>query len=376
MRVAIITHLPDNVVAPAGGVAVGSMALLRGLARRPNVELHVLTDRSCRAAPYYLDALASKVYPVHPTPWLPGILDCVTLQRKRVERYLEEIEPDIVHVQGNACWIHPKRWPAVLTIRGIPERDVLFSPGPLRRFRSLMIRMIQGRDRSRYDHIIAISSYVEKQLGGQLRGCIYHIPNPVEVGFYTLPRRTVPNRVLLLGMIIPLKNIHGLLEAARIVCESVPSLSLHLAGALDRAPAYYEKMCGLLKEYGLDGQARFLGNLSREEVMCELAEAACLVLPSFQENLPMAVAEAMAAGVPVVASDVGGVADMVRDGETGYLIDPSRPDMIADRIERILMDPDLAGRFGRTAKEKAMVQHPDRVAEQTLEVYRRVLEMR
>jgi len=90
----------------------------------------------------------------------------------------------------------------------------------------------------------------------------------------------------------------------------------------------------------------------------------------------MAVAEAMAAGVPVVASDVGGVADMVRDGETGYLIDPSRPDMIADRIERILMDPDLAGRFGRTAKEKAMVQHPDRVAEQTLEVYRRVLKMR
>ena len=96
-------------------------------------------------------------------------------------------------------------------------------------------------------------------------------------------------------------------------------------------------------------------NPLRKETCRELAEACCLVLPSFQETLPVAIAEAMAAGVPVVASAVGGVPEMIEEGKSGYLVDPHRPDQIADRVLRILKDPGLAAEIIKKVKEASRV---------------------
>ena len=88
----------------------------------------------------------------------------------------------------------------------------------------------------------------------------------------------------------------------------------------------------------------------------------------------MGIEEAMAAGVPVVTSDRCGMPYMVRDGETGFLVDPGDPVEIADRLGELLASEDLRRRFGQRARQVARERyHPDAVAARTAEVYRRAV---
>jgi glycosyltransferase involved in cell wall biosynthesis len=88
----------------------------------------------------------------------------------------------------------------------------------------------------------------------------------------------------------------------------------------------------------------------------------------------MVIAEALAAGVPVVASDACGIPDMVDDGRTGFLIDPADPAMIADRLGRVLGDGELRAAMSERARHVAMERwHTDAVAAATVTLYRRLI---
>jgi glycosyltransferase involved in cell wall biosynthesis len=107
------------------------------------------------------------------------------------------------------------------------------------------------------------------------------------------------------------------------------------------------------------------------DVLEELyARAAVFVLPSRSEGFGVVCAEAMAHGKPVVASRVGGLAELVVDGETGILVPPCRPDLLRAALERLLEDPELRRRMGRAGRErmKALCNW-DRVTDLTLTVY-------
>ena len=111
----------------------------------------------------------------------------------------------------------------------------------------------------------------------------------------------------------------------------------------------------------------------RGVLRAEMEEAKLLILPSLQENAPMVIAEAMAAGVPVVASNVCGMPTMIDNGQTGFLIEPNDIDGIATRLSQILQDRDLHKRMSAAAREKAVnTYHPDAVVSATLDLYERV----
>ena len=88
----------------------------------------------------------------------------------------------------------------------------------------------------------------------------------------------------------------------------------------------------------------------------------------------MVVAEAGAMGIPQVVAPAGGAAEMIAHGYSGFLVDPHSPASIADGLRPLLEDADLAATFGEHARAIAQIYHPDRVARQTLEVYRIVAE--
>jgi glycosyltransferase involved in cell wall biosynthesis len=97
-------------------------------------------------------------------------------------------------------------------------------------------------------------------------------------------------------------------------------------------------------------------------------------VPSFQENAPLNIAEAMAAGVPVVAARVGGIPGMVHDGQTGLLVDPHDTSGIAGAVSKIISNPKLAKDMGRQAKKSAAERfRASAVCEKTLQAYREVL---
>jgi glycosyltransferase involved in cell wall biosynthesis len=123
---------------------------------------------------------------------------------------------------------------------------------------------------------------------------------------------------------------------------------------------------------GLGEQVRFLGE--RDDVLDLLVASDVFVLPSHQEGLPVALMEATSVGMPIVATAVGGVPQVITDGVQGLIVPPGRPVELADAVARIASDPDLARRLGQGAKEASSMFDVTTASRQIEEIYRRVAE--
>ena len=172
----------------------------------------------------------------------------------------------------------------------------------------------------------------------------------------------------MVGRFAPPKRHDLVLRAFADVHERFPGSELWFVGDGDDRPAAER----LAAELGVQGATRFLG--VREDVPDLLAQAACVVLASDYEGCPLSVIEAMAAGVPVVATSVGGVPEVVRDGVTGILAEPGRPDGLARGLAELLGDEARAVELGRAGRELARERFSrEQMAAATAEVYERVV---
>ena len=116
------------------------------------------------------------------------------------------------------------------------------------------------------------------------------------------------------------------------------------------------------------------GFVNREQLKTRLKAASFLALPTREDNCPMVVLEAMAAGVPVLASKIGGVPDLIESEKTGLLCDPDRPESFRENVTRLLADRNFARQLATAAKAEARRRfHPLVIARQHLEVYRQAL---
>jgi glycosyltransferase involved in cell wall biosynthesis len=124
----------------------------------------------------------------------------------------------------------------------------------------------------------------------------------------------------------------------------------------------------------LDDNICFLNHLCDEDLIREYAEASVFILPSKEESQGIVLVEAMATGTPVVATDAGGMPDVVEDNRNGFLVPVGDSRAMADRIGMLLKDTELRRSFGVEGKKMADQYLPDRIAGQHLELYRRLLE--
>jgi glycosyltransferase involved in cell wall biosynthesis len=156
--------------------------------------------------------------------------------------------------------------------------------------------------------------------------------------------------LLFVGWLIREKGVFDLIEAARILRDRGSNFVLKLVGPFHgHEPAVRAQISAA----GLGKVIEALGAISsREGIITLYQRADVFVLPSWAEGLPVAVLEAMASGLPVVASRVGGVPDLVEDGVSGFLIPPRDPSALAVALERLIVDPDSRSRMGRAARAK------------------------
>jgi glycosyltransferase involved in cell wall biosynthesis len=176
--------------------------------------------------------------------------------------------------------------------------------------------------------------------------------------------------VTTVSVLRPEKGIADLLEAMTLILESAPDTHLLVVGdGEDR-----ERLVRLTASLSLDDRVRFAGH--RDDVPQILAASDVFVLPTLGDVLPTSVAEAMAAGLPVVASDVGGLAEMVEDGVTGFLVPPGSPTGIADRCLVLINDPPQRELLGNRGRDRAVERFDVRRQTATLvSLYRALLEL-
>ncbi|HUP96561.1 MAG TPA: glycosyltransferase family 4 protein [Usitatibacter sp.] len=206
--------------------------------------------------------------------------------------------------------------------------------------------------RSLYRHaevVIALSEEWRAALAEAIPGIrLVVVPNPVEMPATPAAVEEGPVRVLYLGVVKEAKGVYDLLNAWTVVLAAHPDAKLVLAGSgeLDRARA-------LATELGIADSVELPGWTAGEAKAALLRTAHVFVLPSHFEALPMAVLEAMAAGLPIVATRVGGIPDAVAHERDGILFEPRDRAQLAQALARLVADPALRASMGASSRRHA-----------------------
>lgn len=154
-------------------------------------------------------------------------------------------------------------------------------------------------------------------------------------------------RITTVGNIRPVKGHDVFIRAAATVVQKFPKISFSIAGEV-LEPPYFAELQALVQELDLANHVRFEGGVTNLRQL--FAAADIFVLPSRSEGFSNAIIEAMASSLPVVATDVGGNAEAVKDGVTGFLVPPEDPGALAAAILRLLSDPLQARAMGAAGK--------------------------
>lgn len=174
------------------------------------------------------------------------------------------------------------------------------------------------------------------------------LPNPViGPGKRLNPERDAQYDILMLGGLTEAKGFFVLLDAVARLTDRFPDIRVGCAGDgnLDAATQRIQAL-------NLSGHIDILGWVDKPTRDTLLTSSSLLVLPSFAEGLPMSILEAMAAGLPVVATSVGGIPDAIESGVHGLLVGPGDTDALTDALVALLADPDLRQRVGEAGRVK------------------------
>jgi glycosyltransferase involved in cell wall biosynthesis len=208
------------------------------------------------------------------------------------------------------------------------------------------------------------------------------IPNGINIEDFNVPyskeecreRLGLPHDkklILFLGVLHPKKGPHVLIKAMPWVISKVPDTELLVAG--DGVMRDYLKV--LVNKLGISQHVRFVGFVeeSLKPLYYKAVDVFCLPSITITESFGIVNLEAMACGVPIVASKVGGIPDVVKDGENGLLVPPKDLSALAHAIIRLLEDEELRKRIGEKAKKEAEKYSWKKIAEMMEKLYEHVL---
>jgi glycosyltransferase involved in cell wall biosynthesis len=379
MKVAMLGPFP-GAQAVTGGVDAVVRALADGLAAWPDVDLHVIT-----AVPGLASAQAERrgglTLHLAPHPYRDRLLWRQPVVR-HLRRALQAIAPDVAHAHMGGIYADAAlQWggPAVITLHGVVFREAALalasSSLPIRlrwQFDALYERWVVRRSRD----LIAISPYVAREYRPLTRARFHDIENPVDDRFFDVPAAAqmfgdgAGPRLLCVARVIPRKDILTLIRAFARVREGFPGVTLEIAGQDDADPAYTAACREEIGRLALADGVRFVGSVFGAELAACYGRADLVLLTSRQETAPVVVAEAMAAGRPVVATAVGGVPFLVADGQAGLLAPPGDVVGLADATLALLRDPVRRQAFGEAARAAARQRFSlAAVVERTIALY-------
>ncbi|GAB4430706.1 MAG: glycosyltransferase [Anaerolineae bacterium] len=180
--------------------------------------------------------------------------------------------------------------------------------------------------------------------------------------------------VLFVGRIEPLKGVDSLLRATALLQQHAPGLMEEarvaiVGGDPTNPDEEMARLQSLWRELGLQTTVQFLGARDQDQLPDYYAAADVVAMPSHYESFGMVALEAMAMGTPVIASQVGGLAHLVQDGVTGYLVPPRSPQALAERLHKLLTNQPLRRRLGDQAREYAQSYSWPAVSERILQLY-------
>jgi glycosyltransferase involved in cell wall biosynthesis len=290
---------------------------------------------------------------VPPAKGLDGALFWASLPA-RIAREVRRFRPDAILAQSPyeaaaavaALRLARAEARVLVDVHGDWRTSTRLYGSPLRRMLGPVADRVALRGLRRADTVRTISDYTTGLVreAGIEPGDVF--PAFMDLEPFLDPPRPLPERprALFVGVLELYKNVDGLADAWRKAAPRVPGATLHIVGSGSRTDVV-ERLVAELPE-----QTRWTKQLSTEEVAAALDESTLLVLPSRSEGLGRVIVEALCRGRPVLAAAVGGIRDIVRDGENGVLVPAGDTQALADALVRLLSDRAEAERLAASAR--------------------------
>ena len=288
---------------------------------------------------------------------------------------INKIHPDILHSQsilrtGLTCFITKKLFKKHY-IAYCQGSDIYSSW----MFKKVISRLVLKNA----DAVIALTGDMKREIKKIYDRDIIVIPNGINLErFENLSREDIRRRlkikedekvIVFVGTLRPVKGVKYLIKTMKIITQKGTDTRLMLVGdGVDRG-----KLEGLVEELDLGKYVKFIGKVPNEEVPEYMVASDVFVLPSLSESFGIVNLEAMASGLPIVATKVGGLPEVVKDGETGFLVEPRNPEQIAEKVLLIFEDDELRERISENNKKKAKEYSWESVVKRLEKVYQNYL---
>ena len=222
------------------------------------------------------------------------------------------------------------------------------------------------------DRVIVTSRYcagIAQELYGVPAARLAVVPEPLDVAgwgrrFAEAERRPAHRpTVLAVARMYPRKRLEDLLQAAVVLRARIPAVEVRIVGSGPEMAALRRQRA----QRDLEATVTLLGDVSRQALAAEYVNAHCFCLPSVQEGFGIVFAEAMAAGLAVVACRVAAVPEVVLDGITGLLVGPRQPEELARGLEALLMNDGMRKDMGKAGRRRVQEFDLEPVARRFLE---------
>ena len=349
----------------AGGITSYLLTLSKGMTER-GVGVHIASGGGARAADFSALGVHLLNLNIRTKSELDPRIYCVL---PLLKRYIHRQEIDIIHAQTRItqvmglCLSKMTKRPFVSTCHGF------FKP-------RLSRRMFPCWG----DAVVAISEAVQKHLRDDFQIAderISLIPSGIDIRMYAPVDHAVKRQTRLkydlgaepvVGIIARLSEVKGqdiLIKAMKTVHEQIADAKLIIAGDGKTGPSLRK----MVKEFKLEQSVLFCPSTNKAAEVLSLLDV--FVMPSRQEGLGISIMEAQAAGVPVIASRVGGIPSLIEEGRTGFLVGPEDPVALGQTILMALRDPDRLARVAGAGRESIRTNHPaDLMVEKVLTLYK------
>ena len=378
MKILMIAPCPYILTDIKGGVEAVTVNLLQGFKEIDDIEMLIVSIRR-EIQKEEIVAYSNNIQ----IQYIPfGKIKSTKLEmlfhgRKKVKQIVEDYKPDIIHVQGNGS--------ILMLLTGLDKSNVLITQHAILKEELKHQNTTYGK----ISHLINVIT--EKIFARNIQNKIFIsnynlalnslttlknyelIYNPVNYSFFQLDSNdTNSYNILYIGEISKRKGLADLVS----VISSLNKKGIHyhldvVGGVVDQT--YKEDIDALVSKNSLQEKIKFHGWQTQNEILEIMNEISILVLPSYQETLPVTIAEAMAAGKIVIATNVGGISEMIEDKVSGFLFEKGNKKQLESLLRMIQDKKQIRKRISLIAKDKAEKMFtPISVAQHTVNFYKKI----
>ena len=378
MKVMMVSEYPADASAIEGGVAAAAFNLVNALIEFTDIDVTVLTfDRNHEGKDASVVQNGRLKIITCPMKKKYGLLRNFHFERRQFDHWFQSENPDVVHAQSEGLYASMavgSAAPSVYTIHGIRLKELELNRPRIGFVRYVLgTRMIRNHHRAAR-HIVVINEYTRAEIDGLHTANVRLIHNAVDSHFFDLYDRdnTAPGRLLQVGGVRVRKDVKTAIKAVAKLREQGVDVVLDIVGPNE------ERLMGdtqnLIDTNHIKDSVHIHGMVSAEALDDYYCNADVVTMSSIEESSPISIVQGMAAGKPIVSTDVGGIREMLDEGVNGFLVPAGDHEALGERVSRLVTNRTLRSEFASASRQIALDEWSTRaVALKTYEMYKEMV---